>query len=820
MRDYKKLKGLNPKKTPVGPLAQYCAAADIADEEIKEQMEQVRESVGAFLTLPLLSETEIDWSLSVSDYIYVGLEGAENPALRDAAHTAAEGVMREAFRFLLREITKKLFSLNLRAGFGRPGELADHLRKDLKSEVAAPLEVFLPPQFWQMDLAGLKARYADTAAYILSERAHYEEDRAKAKADREARLKAQAEEIPYEGEMGAYISREEPAALQALRARYSAEEIALLQLAGKIRLSSALKKEYFLATEPKLDRGRYRMDFVPEYSCGIDKAQARTLAAAYEQEIRADRDAALEDTKAKNKERNKRKKRNAAIRSAIVNSIPDNYIDLFPLARSMERHFVLHIGPTNSGKTHDAIEALKAAESGIYLGPLRLLAFEQYEALNAAGCPCSLVTGEERIEDPWAHHQASTIEMLDPRAEYEVAVIDEAQMIGDPDRGGAWTAAILGVCAREIHVCAAPIAKGLLIRLIKDCGDSYSVVQHHRMTPLTVEKEAFNLDDSVTNGDALIVFSKKSVHGVASYLQKKGLKCSVVYGALPYDVRREQARLFAGGETDVVVATDAIGMGMNLPIRRVVFLEMNKFDGISVRPLETEEIKQIAGRAGRFGIYPEGFVSSVEEREKIRAALNGRSETVKCAVIDFPESLLGVDAPLSEIIERWSQIEIKPGYERADPARMLRLCRMIESFSDDKRFLYDCISMTFDEEDQDLISRWRVMCAREAVGEMYDVEAALPKIRDIEDSENMNDLEQDFKLCDLLFGYCEKFDHTELRGEIMHRKNRISERMTKILARQALSGKKCSRCGRAMPWNAPYGICERCFKRRRWEGKA
>ena len=126
----------------------------------------------------------------------------------------------------------------------------------------------------------------------------------------------------------------------------------------------------------------------------------------------------------------------------VLERIPVLYRDTFPDARKMHRRFVLHIGPTNSGKTHDAIEALKTAKNGIYLAPLRLLAYEQFETLNDAGVKCSMVTGEERILVEGATVQSSTVELLAGWKTFDVAVIDEAQMIRDPDRGGAWCAAM------------------------------------------------------------------------------------------------------------------------------------------------------------------------------------------------------------------------------------------------------------------------------------------------------------------------------------------------------------------------------------------
>jgi len=119
------------------------------------------------------------------------------------------------------------------------------------------------------------------------------------------------------------------------------------------------------------------------------------------------------------------------VKNGLLDAIPATYPELFPLARGMKRRFILHIGPTNSGKSYDAVNALKQAETGIYLAPLRLLAFEKFEELNMDGYPCSLKTGEEEIGIPFSNLQSSTIEILDFTKKYDVAVIDEGQMIAD-----------------------------------------------------------------------------------------------------------------------------------------------------------------------------------------------------------------------------------------------------------------------------------------------------------------------------------------------------------------------------------------------------
>ena len=333
--------------------------------------------------------------------------------------------------------------------------------------------------------------------------------------------------------------------------------------------------------------------------------------------------------------------REKRLKSALLGAVPEHYRDLYPLARKMRRRFILHLGPTNSGKTYEGVGRLRGARHGIYLGPLRLLAAEQFDALNRADVPCSLVTGEEQIRVPGSRVQSSTVEMADLRDHYDVAVIDECQMISDRDRGGAWTAAILGLCADEIHACASPDAEALLTRIIEECGDEVSIVRHQRKTPLMVERAAFEFPASVRPGDALIVFAKARVHAVAAELKRKGFRVSLIYGALPPDVRRDQADRFLQGDTDVVVSTDAIAMGMNLPIERVVFLESEKYDGDITRPLTDAEIKQIAGRAGRYGQYDVGYVNAYGFKGVVARALGKPLPPLTEAVIGFPESLIG-----------------------------------------------------------------------------------------------------------------------------------------------------------------------------------
>ncbi|QTE73064.1 hypothetical protein JS518_08930 [Clostridiales bacterium FE2010] len=513
--------------------------------------------------------------------------------------------------------------------------------------------------------------------------------------------------------------------------------------------------------------------------------------------------------------------REKRIRAALLDAIPEHYRDLYPLARQMRRHFFLHLGPTNSGKTYEGIQRLQAASCGLYLGPLRLLAAEQFEALNLADVPCSLVTGEEQIRVPFSRVQSSTVEMADLQTHYDVAVIDECQMIADRDRGGAWTAAILGLCADEIHACASPDAEALLTRIIEDCGDELTIIRHERMTPLEVEKEGFQFPASVRPGDALIVFSKARVHAVAAELKTRGYKVSLIYGALPPDVRRNQADRFHRGDTEVVVSTDAIAMGMNLPIQRVVFLESEKYDGDITRLLTDSEIKQIAGRAGRYGKYEIGYVNAFGFRQEVARAMARPLLPLTEGVIGFPESLLGIPLPLTGILDQWIRMQDKGCFSKASTVRMAELAAMMETPKTDRRLLYRFICIPFDEKDPDLLFRWKAMYHAECRGEHVDVMPEMPEIVEPESCtiRMLDGLEADYRRCDLYYNYTRLFlpEPDNLLSEIQRRKDLISQGIVHILSTQKLQQRTCPSCKRHLPWNWPYRICDSCYGRgRRW----
>lgn len=157
-------------------------------------------------------------------------------------------------------------------------------------------------------------------------------------------------------------------------------------------------------------------------------------------------------------------------------------------ARLMKRKIIYHGGPTNSGKTYHALKRLKEADpskgGGLYCGPLRLLALEVYDSLNRQGIYCNLITGQEKRILPFNTHTSCTVEVTSVNTEYDVAVIDEIQMIADKSRGHAWTRALLGLCAREIHVCGGVEAADIVRQLAANTGDSFELKTYARLSEL------------------------------------------------------------------------------------------------------------------------------------------------------------------------------------------------------------------------------------------------------------------------------------------------------------------------------------------------
>ena len=243
-------------------------------------------------------------------------------------------------------------------------------------------------------------------------------------------------------------------------------------------------------------------------------------------------------------------------------------VEWYPATRAVQRKIIMHVGPTNSGKTYHALKRLEQAKTGIYAGPLRLLAHEVYTRLNAKGKICDLVTGDEKAVQENAEMRSCTVEMVPLNVDVDVAVIDEIQMIGHKERGWAWTQAFLGLKAKEIHLCGEERSVPLVRELAASMGDELEINTYKRLSPLKTMSTSLHGDlRNLRKGDCVVVFSRLGIRAMKADIERLTRKrVAIVYGSLPPEIRAQQAKLFndPDNDYDFLVASDAIGMGLNL----------------------------------------------------------------------------------------------------------------------------------------------------------------------------------------------------------------------------------------------------------------
>ncbi|WP_257985797.1 helicase-related protein [Bacillus sp. M6-12] len=475
-------------------------------------------------------------------------------------------------------------------------------------------------------------------------------------------------------------------------------------------------------------------------------------------------------------------------------------------------HYVLHIGETNTGKTHHALTRMKAAQSGLYLAPLRLLALEVYDKLNSDGVPCSLKTGEEEKITASARHFSCTVEMFHEKDFYEVVVIDEAQMIADKDRGFSWYKAISKANAREVHIIGSRNIKQMLLQLLGE--SSIEINDYTRDIPLEVESKEFSLKNT-RKGDALVCFSRRQVLETASQLQRHRHSVSMIYGSMPPETRIKQMQRFVKGETSVVVSTDAIGMGLNLPIARIVFLENEKFDGTRRRRLTSQEVKQIAGRAGRKGIYDIGRVAFTSDIRTMRRLLEQEDKHVETFAI----------APTNAVFERfqkyfrdigtffelWERFESPKGTQKAALTEERELYELIRGTEIEARLsmmdLYGFLHLPFSKKEPTLTVQWKDTMLAIVRG----TDLPEPRIK----KQSLEEIELSYKSIGLHLLFLYRLDmRTEasywerLREELS---NEVHEHLKSEVKNYQ---KKCKHCGKKLHLDHPFPICDACHATR------
>ncbi len=498
-------------------------------------------------------------------------------------------------------------------------------------------------------------------------------------------------------------------------------------------------------------------------------------------------------------------------------------------ARRLNRKIIYHMGPTNSGKTYHAIEALCQAKNGCYLAPLRLLASELFDTMNSKGVKTNLLTGEEVLEVEGAQHYSSTIEMAKLQQRFECCVIDEIQMLTDSQRGWAWTRALVNIQADEIHICGDHSVLELVKQILALCGDTLEIREYTRMTELNVMANQIPLSQLEKN-DALIVFSRRNALKYKADLEELDFKVSIVYGRLSPEVRREQARKFDEGETDIMVSTDAIAMGMNLPVKRIVFSALSKFVDNKENPLTFSEIKQISGRAGRFKRFPVGEVTTLNRVEDgLRILKNALAHTLS----QSDKAMVGPDLDifssvnnaldsnslpslsLSEFLRLFNTMTFRKPFYCVDMKEMIELAEMVEAADEDRTlsnaeiFGFACAPVNLGLIEHVQYYLW--------ILKHYVGNQAINNETIDDRSDNIDYLETSIKCVELFQWLSRHFDQKNFEFDeksLLENKSKAIERLNELLSDKI--GKTCSSCGCKMPANARFNICDDCFSNRKF----
>lgn len=527
-------------------------------------------------------------------------------------------------------------------------------------------------------------------------------------------------------------------------------------------------------------------------------------------------------TKRKRGSRSRRRRRQEAKKK-----LRNRLIDAFPKWRNAYREhqqMILHIGAPNSGKTHDALQALKEAGSGWYLAPLRLLAYEIFDRLNGEGAPCSLLTGEEYIPVEGARITAATIEMFNANESGGCVIVDEAQMLADADRGWAWTRALMESAAPEMHVIGPPTARRLIEVLAQAAEIPCELVEHERLAPIAVAERHYTLE-TLPDSTILVAFSRRAVLDLKMKLERLGRAVSVVYGSLPPEVRRRQADRFAEGETEICIATDAVGMGLNLPADVVCFYDVEKFDGKNDRWLYPSEVHQIGGRAGRYGMSTTGLIAAMSQPDLgvIRELYAQEpAELTFARVAPTVDDLELIPGSLAEQLTQWAELksipeELRAVITTADMNERIELAKMLSDDEIHRLGLASALQLVNAPTRKATRSYWQD-CAY-MILEGYQIplppDAPLP----IRDGGDLDATEFSIACADIYLWLSRRREFSqfcEAHAQVREERREWSLSIDEALLRQLNTARRCRSCGALLPSRHRYRICENCFDRRRF----
>ena len=325
------------------------------------------------------------------------------------------------------------------------------------------------------------------------------------------------------------------------------------------------------------------------------------------------------------------------------------------------------LGPTNTGKTHLAIETMLSFDSGMIGFPLRLLAREVYDkVIKQTGIDkVALITGEEKIIPPNARYFLCTVESMPIDKQIDFVGVDEIQMCSDHERGHIFTDRLLNIRGNKLTMF---MGSNTIRNIISNLCDDVEFINRNRLSKLTYS--GHKKISRINRKTAIIAFSAEEVYAIAELIRRQKGGAAIVMGSLSPKTRNAQVELYQSGDVDFLVATDAIGMGINMDIDNIYFSNLKKFDGRKLRKLNLSEIGQIAGRAGRY--LNDGNFGITGECKEINAEEVNLIENHKFEEIQFlfwRNSDLNFDSPEALI----KSLEKKPEnswlrkiYERED----------------------------------------------------------------------------------------------------------------------------------------------------------
>jgi ATP-dependent RNA helicase SUPV3L1/SUV3 len=404
--------------------------------------------------------------------------------------------------------------------------------------------------------------------------------------------------------------------------------------------------------------------------------------------------------------------------------------------------------------------------------------------------------------------------MLDYNTKYKCIVIDEAFMVYDADRGKSWTKAILEANADEVHIILSEEALNIIVKILDSTNRVYEINKYDMLQKFKFAESPTTFGKNLPKGTVFVVFSRRSVILNKTMLENLGYSVSMLYGNLPPEVKKNQINRFINKETDLMVTTDVIGMGINLPVHALVFLETTKFDGISERKLNTIEVKQIAGRTGRYGISNENSFVSAKTNGDLRYITEtyNNSYQINNAYIGFDYKMfMSFDENMSIInrIDNFKNIDFIPNDLRdfiykESTTKYSNIAELVDknNFTLDEKYIF--LNAPVKENNKVYFEE----CVKD-----YNKHNIIkpPLVKITNDTKSMED---NISKMELYLNLCRNLNHdVEVFENFKTTKYEFIEILDKMLLDKTLmSTKTCKLCDTKLSITHPYSYCENCYQ--------